>query len=182
MTITPARVAFATIAGGLVVGTGAALLTLAAARLAVRPEPAPRDPGRLGLPSCPVEAQDLLVDAALQCWFDDPAGPWRILSRLWAGDSLLIEVQAASLASARRIARHAVACCSDQVGEILVYVSERPAAGQPRRVVRIRWTRRRGFEEMAYEIGRTAADPRRPGRRFHGRPTGSSLGSTPGPD
>jgi len=153
--VRPTRTALvlAGVYGGLLAAVGGGLLTLAAGRSVGRPDLPARDPDRLGLPRCPAEARDLLVDAALQCWFEDPAGPWRILSRLWAGDSLLLEVQAASLASARRIARHAVACCSAPVGEILVYVSEPPAAGQPRRIMRIRWTRRRGFEDMVFDVG-----------------------------
>lgn len=139
--------------GGLAAAVAAGLLALAAGRAVDRPDVPGREGDRLGLPRCPAEARDLLVDAALQCWFDDPAGRWRILSRLWAGDSLLVEAQAASLASARRIARHAVACCSAPVGEILVYVSEPAAAGQPQRIVRIRWTRQRGFEEIVFDVG-----------------------------
>lgn len=153
MSLPGRTVVFGAVAAALLAAVAGGLLTLAAGRRAGRPEPPPGPPDRLGLPACPAEARDLLVDAALQCWFDDPAGPWRILSRLWAGDSLLIEVQARSLASARRIARHAVACCSAPVGEILVYVSEPAAAGRPRRIVRIRWTRRRGFEEIAFDLG-----------------------------
>ena len=155
---------FGAVAAGLLAAVAGGLLMLAAGRRVGRPELPPRPPDRLGLPRCPAEAHDLLLDSALQCWFDDPAGPWRILSRLWAGDSLLIEVQAASLASARRIARHAVACCSAQVGEILVYVSESPAGDRPRRLLRIRWTRRRGFEELAFEVGGTGTGPPEAGR------------------
>ena len=104
--------------------------------------------GRLGIPTCPRgPVQNYLADNVLQCWFDGPSGRWRTLNHEFHYDSLVFEVEAASLEDARAIAERIVSVHGKRFLELSLYVrTPPPADGSPRRIRRIRWSSRDGYE------------------------------------
>jgi hypothetical protein len=103
-----------------------------------------------GIPPCAPGADgDLFSSDALQCWLPAPRGSWRILSIDSANGAAVITVEARNPRDATDIAERFVASASEGYSELLVYVQRRP---DPRvvqgEIIRVRWTRRRGFEEL----------------------------------
>jgi hypothetical protein len=103
---------------------------------------------RLGIPTCPRgPVANYLADAVLQCWFDAPNGRWRTLSHEFHYDSLVFDVEADSLEDARTIAERIVGVHGKRFMELALYVRAAPPAdGGPRRVRRVRWSSRDGYE------------------------------------
>ena len=103
---------------------------------------------RLGIPTCPRgPVQNYLADEVLQCWFDGPSGRWRTLNHEFHYDSLVFEVEAASLEDAHTIAERIVSVHGKRFLELALYVQTSPSAdGGPRHIRRIRWSSRTGYE------------------------------------
>ena len=108
---------------------------------------APRS-ARLGIPTCPPgPVANYLADTVLQCWFDGPSGRWRTLNHEFHYDSLVFEVEAASLEDARQIAERIVSVHGKRFQELALYVRMGPVAdGRAHRIRRIRWSSRDGYE------------------------------------
>ena len=101
-----------------------------------------------GIRPCPTGAgQDLLAADALQCWFTGPHGRWRMLGHQSHLDAMVVEVEARDLRDALPIAQRVVESgLADAFVEVLVYVQ----AEEGRRVSRVRWTQRTGFETLDF--------------------------------
>jgi hypothetical protein len=101
-----------------------------------------------GIQPCPTGAdRDLLADDALQCWFTGGHGRWRMLGHQSHLDAMVVEVEARDLRDALPIAQRVVeGGLADAFAEVLVYVQ----AEEGRRVSRVRWTQRTGFETLDF--------------------------------
>jgi hypothetical protein len=123
------------------------LLPCAAACAGRRPPVLPD----IGISACAAgAADDLLSVDALQCWFTAPHGRWRTLSHESHYAVLVVEVEAADIRDADRIARQFVDTERAAFSEILLYVQrEGRSAGDGIR--RVRWTSDRGFESLDFD-------------------------------
>jgi hypothetical protein len=103
-----------------------------------------------GIPLCPGGAErDLLSSDALQCWFSEPHGRWRMLSHQSHLEALVVEIEAQDLRDAEGIAQRVVADpMAGEFSEILVYVA-RTERGESH-IRRVRWTRGGTFETLDF--------------------------------
>jgi hypothetical protein len=112
----------------------------------------PGAPARAGdrIRSCPAGPVDnYLSERWQQCWFNGPHGRWRTLEHHLHYYTLVVEVEAASLADADDIARRFVDLHKEQFSEIMLYVqaASAPATSLIRRV---RWTKGTRFESLEF--------------------------------
>jgi hypothetical protein len=89
----------------------------------------------------PGAVANFMEEAAQKCWYTAPQGRWRIVNHDFHYDVLVMDTQASSVAAADEILRRLVEVHAERFQEMLVYVEEEAAAG-PRRVRRVRWTRK----------------------------------------
>jgi hypothetical protein len=94
---------------------------------------------------------DYLLDQWQRCWFDAANGRWRTLSDDTHYDTLVVQVEAASLADAEEIARRFVKVHGERYPlEILIYVHQETQA-PTRTVRRVTWSARSGFRTLDFE-------------------------------
>jgi hypothetical protein len=101
---------------------------------------------------CPRGTVDnYLLDQWQRCWFDAAHGHWRTLSEDTHYDTLVVQVEAASLADAEEIARRFVKVHAEGYPrEILIYVHHETKA--PARMVRrVTWSPKSGFKTLDFE-------------------------------
>lgn len=98
-------------------------------------------------PPGPVESY--LVPDMQQCWFDAPNGRWRTLEHHLHYYSLVVEVEAESVADADAIARRFVEVHGERFTEILLYVQAKPAE-QESLIRRIQWTTQSGYKTLEF--------------------------------
>jgi hypothetical protein len=106
---------------------------------------------RNSIPRCPSGKVENYLDAAWQqCWFDAAHGRWRTLNHELHYYTVIVEVEATSLADAEEIARRFAALHADRFEEITVYVqAESAPATSPIR--RVEWSRdTKTFESLDF--------------------------------
>ena len=101
---------------------------------------------------CPAGTVDnYLLTQWQQCWFDAAHGRWRTLSDDTHYDTLVVQVEAASLADAEEIARRFVQVHGERYPlEILIYVHQESRV-PPRTVRRVTWSAKSGFQTLDFE-------------------------------
>ena len=101
---------------------------------------------------CPTGTVDNYLLTQWQgCWFDAAHGHWRTLSDDTHYDSLVVEIEAASLADAEEIAGRFVKVHGERYPlEILVYVHQE-SRGPNRKVRRVTWSAKSGFKTLDFE-------------------------------
>lgn len=98
-------------------------------------------------PPGPVESY--LVPDMQQCWFDAPNGRWRTLEHHLHYYSLVVEIEAESVADADEIARRFVEVHGERFTEILLYVQAEPAE-RASLIRRIQWTTQSGYRTLEF--------------------------------
>lgn len=114
--------------------------------------------GHRGIPDCAAGAdRRLLEPQALECWFYDRAGAWRIVSVLSAHHALVVHVEVTDASTLGAAARLVVERLGREFGEVLVYgalvADDPPGQRRPHAagvVTRIRWTPRDGFARLDF--------------------------------
>lgn len=126
------------------------VLSIACAACAVRGNAGAARPGR----PCGSDAVDnLLSPRWQQCWFTAAGGRWRTLKHDLHYESLVVDVEAASLADAREIAERFIEN-QPRYKYLSLYVHQAPASA-PGPVRRLEWARTSGFSMLDFEIART---------------------------
>jgi hypothetical protein len=113
-----------------------------AAQTRARPDPSIR-PCRKG----PVA--NYLERVAQRCWYDARNGRWRTLRHELHYYSLVVEVEAESLADADEIASRFVKVHSEKFREIMLYVQAAPV-GVDSLIRRIRWLPGSGYDTLEF--------------------------------
>jgi hypothetical protein len=111
-----------------------------------------------GLPDCPAHARaDFVAVSALQCWFYDAGGAWRIRERISAHHALVLHAEVTSEGVTMPMADALVRNVEGRYGEILIYATSRPVGDEEaaaRTVTRVQWTPRGGFTMLAFAAPR----------------------------